>query len=176
MKICVVSDSHGNLNSLTWLGKKFKPEIDLFVHLGDDSDDASTLEEIGLKVIKVPGIYEPCYLPGQNTQRRIVTEFDNINVLITHTPSATSNDPTDEPSPQTLVQKHNVKIVLYGHTHIPKIEQIEYVIWLNPGHLKPDDKRGYPSSYAILEIKQNNIQIKIFELITGQLLKDFSSI
>jgi len=166
MKIVVISDTHGNLEGLRILSKKIKGLTDTIIHLGDDSPDTEILENDSFNVIKVPGVYESIYtLP--DTKRRIIQEFCGKKFLITHTRSRHSNDLPSDISPEKLSE--NVDVILFGHTHIPVIETDKNgKIWINPGHLKENDKRGYPPSYAVIEIEPKKIEIKIYNFLTDE--------
>jgi putative phosphoesterase len=190
MKIAVVSDSHGNIEYLSEFTRKLRAlgKFDFIVHLGDDSPDIEALK--GFKVISVPGVYENAYsIPG--TRRRLIEEFNGIQALITHTPTKHTNDLPNEPSPEELVWLGGIDIVLYGHTHIPKIEvkkvtSSEHTFWINPGHMKKDDERGCEASYAILEIQKKQkrqkkqkkestvkkISIEICDFLTDKVLME----
>jgi len=170
MKIAVISDSHGNYEFLRQLaGKKGIAEgVDLLVHLGDDSVDTEVLNFS--RIISVPGVYENSYaMPG--TKRRIVEDFDGVKVLMTHTPGKHSNDMPFEGSPEETASKEKVDLVLYGHTHAPKIERKEDgILWVNPGHLKKHDNRGHRASYAVMDTGSGikDLKISVFDFVTGE--------
>ncbi|MFN3966104.1 MAG: metallophosphoesterase family protein [Endomicrobiia bacterium] len=165
MKIAVVSDTHGSLETLSALFDKIKG-VDVFIHLGDDSPDAEIFEKRDFNVIKVPGVYESIYILP-DTKRRIIQEFCGKKFLITHTRSKHSNDLPTEPGPEELSK--NVDVILFGHTHVPTIEIDENKkIWINPGHLKLSDRRGYPPSYAVINIDSEKFEITIYNLLTDE--------
>jgi len=169
MKIAVFSDSHGNLNDLQKAAEKATTEgAELFIHLGDDYQDARILENEVItsfvsQVIKVPGVYDQEYTDYQ-LPHRIIKEFEKVKILITHTPSSHENDFSSDFKPEEVSAKKEVKVILYGHTHIPKIEEKDGIYWINPGHLKKEDKKGYPPSFALLEITNGEIKPKIINL------------
>jgi len=160
MKIGVLSDSHQHLDNLReaarWLVEEKK--VDLLVHLGDDFDDTKVLEEFGVEVIKVPGVFEPYYQDPQ-VKNRIIEEFEGKKILISHTEELHQNDPPAEVkeliNPQEVMAKKEVHIALVGHTHIPKIEEREGVLILNPGHLKSEDKKGYAPTFGLIDLGKN---------------------
>ncbi|OGS22103.1 MAG: hypothetical protein A3J83_03785 [Elusimicrobia bacterium RIFOXYA2_FULL_40_6] len=173
MKIILVSDSHGNTSALDKLGKKFGSKADLFIHLGDDSTDAKVLSEEGLRVLKVPGVFETFYtLP--EIQVRKLCEYCGKKIVVSHTPQKHSNDLPGLQSPEELVKQANADIVLYGHTHIPKIEtDVSGVTWINPGHLKIGDDRGKPMSYAVLDLSEHKFEAKIYRFEDDSLWMKF---
>ena len=168
MKLGVLSDSHGNLKNLEeaakWLIENEK--VDVLVHLGDDSDDTKVLEKFGVKLIKVPGVFEDYYQDPGITNRLIET-FDEKKVLISHTEEIHKNDPSPEVKelirPEEVIAKKEVDIALAGHTHIPKIEgpskagYPEGVLIFNPGHLKEwetEQKKGYFPSFGLVDFEK----------------------
>ena len=54
-------------------------------------------------------------------------------------------------------------IILYGHTHIPKIEMLDGIWIINPGSfsLPKDSNKG---TYAILELSRETINARIIEV------------
>lgn len=169
MKIAVFSDSHSNLSNLEKaMERAIEEKAEVFIHLGDDYKDAKILENEVItsslfQVIKVPGVYDPEYA-DHKLPHRLIREFEKIKVLVTHTPSSHENDFSSDLKPEEVSAKKEVKVILYGHTHIPKIEEKNGIYWINPGHLKKEDKKGYPPSFALLEIKNGEIKPKIIRL------------
>lgn len=153
MKIGIISDSHGNIPYLKKAGKFLKEtaKVGLIVHLGDECDDADVLKNLGLEVIKIPGLYSAsCVDPDMPA--RVVKEIEGVKIFLTHSPEFPANEfPPD------------AKAVFYGHTHIEKIENRNGVLWVNPGHLREHDEKGKPASFAVVDIKNNTINAKIIK-------------
>jgi hypothetical protein len=170
MRVGVVSDSHGEVDNLRD-GARFlvdKQKVEVLVHLGDDYDDAVILEELGVGIIRVPGVFSK-YYQDHDVPNRVVEIFDNKMVLITHTDCCHENDLPDDVKPENLVQEKVVDMVLHGHTHIPGIELKHGVVFVNPGHLKTEDKKGYPPSVAVVDFT-DKICVDIYTL-DGELLQ-----
>lgn len=165
MKIGVVSDSHGEIENLKkaveWLVKN--EEVEMIIHLGDDSDDTKEIEKLGIKVLKVPGVFEDHY-KNPTIPNRIIKELGGWKVLITHTEKPHENDLPSDPNPEKLVKDRTVNLILHGHTHIPRIEEKNNVLFINPGHLKREDKKGYPPSFALISFEEETLKIKILSL------------
>ena len=165
MRVGIVSDSHQNLDSLResaqWLVKKEKVEV--IIHLGDDWDDARILDEFEVEVIKVPGVFSNYYQDPDIPNRKIV-DFEGWKVLLTHTNTSHENDLPTDLNPEEVIAKKEVNVVLYGHTHIPKIEEVGKVLYLNPGHLKKEDKKGHPPSFGVIEFGKEKVEAKIIDL------------
>jgi predicted phosphodiesterase len=62
--------------------------------------------------------------------------------------------------------------VLYGHSHIPEISQHQGILFVNPGHLKDSDKKGYSASYAVLEVADDEIVASLVDAETGRPIQE----
>lgn len=170
MKIAVFSDSHGKIENLKEAASKALREYaDILIHLGDDYEDAAVLESSGKKIIKVPGVFSEFYKdPG--IPNRVVVNIKGRKVLVSHTETSHPHDLPDDIKPEDVISGGEVAFAFVGHTHIPKIERRKKVIVVNPGHLKSEDKRGYPPSFAMIDLSAGKIQI--FDLKTGKVIKE----
>jgi hypothetical protein len=162
MKICVISDSHketGNIQKVIDC-----EDFDLLIHLGDDYCDMDGVE-IKQEFIRVPGVYDKEYF-DTGVEKRIIKKFGAFRFLLTHTLNPHENDLEAGVSvnPGEICAKGGVDVVLFGHTHKPEISYDGKILFINPGHLKSDDKRGYEASYAILEVDENKIKINSYKL------------
>tara|TARA_E500000331_G_C16894315_1_gene556122 strand:- start:136 stop:627 length:492 start_codon:yes stop_codon:yes gene_type:complete len=136
MLIGVVSDTHNNLKNINLLISVFNDKsVDLVVHTGDISK-ASTLNEFSKLNSKLIGVY------GNNDQNEpgleevaIKNGFlfkqppfkiseENRNIVIFHEP-----DFIDE----FLNKNTDIDIVLHGHTHRYREENINKTLIFNPG-------------------------------------------
>lgn len=174
MKIGVISDTHkniANLNKAIEILKNLGAEK--FIHLGDDYTD---IDEIGGEnILRVPGVFSDIYQKPHIPNRKI-EDFAGMQVLLSHTISSHPNDLPDDIKPEDLIQNRKVDIILYGHTHMPDIKQENNVIFINPGHLKDEDKKGYPPTFGLLEITDREIIIRIYDLKTMSIYKKESFI
>jgi len=168
MKIGVVSDSHGHVENLRRAIKAMRESgADLIVHLGDDYDDVKALSDQERAVItQVPGVFSTSY-QDPRIPNRLIKEWEGVRVLLTHTPEAHKHDLSTDLKPEEVVARGEVRMVLSGHSHIPEVKEQRGVIWVNPGHLKDDDKKGYPPTYAILELVGTEARVRIVDLFAG---------
>jgi putative phosphoesterase len=174
MKVGLLSDTHGELENLRIASEKLlNLGVDFFIHLGDDYDDTVIFDEMNIKYTKVPGVFSS-YYQDKSIENRKVEIFEGWRVLLTHTKEPHKNDLPSDPSPLELINKKEVDIVFYGHTHIPKIEEEKGVILVNPGHLKKEDKKGYPPSFGVIDFKKDSVDIKIIDLIKGEPIFTYS--
>ncbi|MBT1247589.1 MULTISPECIES: phosphodiesterase [unclassified Thermosipho (in: thermotogales)] len=180
MKILVVSDTHGSLEN--WKKINIVQEVDEIFHLGDilyhgprnplpEGYDPKNLAE-ELKNHKINYIRGNCdadvdlkVLGVQEMPKQSIEYFGKVPVYLFHG-EVIENDGFDLIS---FAKKHNVKVVLHGHTHIPKIEEIDGIIVANPGSLSLP-KGGFPPTYMVIE-KNNEVVITIFDLNGKEVLK-----
>jgi len=179
MKIIAVSDTHGELRNLRAVYSIAFEELkaQVFVHLGDFYDDMTTIETGEIEVIKVPGIFSE-YYRNNRIANRIIKTFDGWRFLISHTKEATPNDLKDDMDPRKVMKSGDADVLLHGHTHVPEIVQNAGYIRIYPGHLKDDDKRGYPPTYCVMDVKHDSLDVKIYLFKDKKILltKRFSKI
>jgi hypothetical protein len=179
MKLVVMSDSHGNIDFVQKVIKIAEDEkADYIIHLGDDSSDMIHFKDFNIQnVIVVPGVYEREYEDKTitNLQNRILKKFGDVRVLITHTRSSHANDLPQDIKPEELIEKREVDIVLFGHTHLYYADVEDSILFVNPGHLKVEDKKGMPPTYAVLEIIDRTVKVRIIGMnMTKYINKTFS--
>lgn len=173
MKIGLISDTHNNIEYLKGVAQKFANEykVDKVIFLGDECEDAEVfLAYPEIEVISVPGVFCEHY-KDRNIENRKIIEIEGIKILITHTKESHSNDLPDDIKPEDVIKSKEVKMVFYGHTHIPDISEIEGIIFVNPGHLKKEDKKGYSPSFGIIEFKKGKLEIEIVDFLKNEKIK-----
>ena len=145
MKILLVSDSHGNYEALERLYKMYS-NMDLYLHAGDSEQDEWSLKPF----ISVRGNCDHYY----DFQNFLVIPSPYGNIYVQHTPFIS----------KSLINEHNAKIVIHGHTHIRRNEKVNGILFINPGAISyARDK--YDGSYAILNIGKNTVEVTFYTLI-----------
>jgi hypothetical protein len=169
MRLGLVSDTHGELEILREAGRKLEREwrVDVIAHLGDECEDVAALRDVWKgEVIQVPGVYCKHYRDPAITNR-ILKEIGGCRILFTHTRGAHQNDLPADPKPEELAATGAVDIVAFGHTHIPEIRWEGGVLWVNPGHLKEQDKKGYGPSFGVLDLTAEAVTTRLVDLNSG---------
>ena len=144
----IFSDTHGNLPCI----EKLSPiicESDYIVHLGDNSHDLNVLpDDVCEKIYSVKG---NCDGGGED----IILEIENRKLLITH------GDRYGVKSSLLRVllkaKEIGADTVLYGHTHISNIEEVDGITLINPGNMT----RFGVKSYCYAVISKDKITAKI---------------
>jgi len=140
-------------------------QVDLIVHAGDIVDQAviDRLESVA-PVIAVHGNNEPLEL-WKSLPERIILTAGRWTIGIVHGhggPSARKMVLTAFPVP--------VDFAIYGHSHIPMIEEVDGVRSFNPG--SPTDRRWAPHfGIGIVEIDERGIRPELILFDTPAALR-----
>jgi len=151
-KILVLSDSHGNQKLLRQALENEK-DAQIIFHLGDfynDLEENLDLTE-GKDIFRVPGIFNSGYFSGKLAATCVI-EVNSWKIGGVHAPQDIPKLP------------RKLDVILYGHTHSYKVEKQLNCIYINPGHIKNQIDRGNMATYAILEISDEAIKIKIKQI------------
>ncbi|TCT12151.1 hypothetical protein EDC18_11457 [Natranaerovirga pectinivora] len=158
MSILVISDTHGKIDNVLQIIKNNK-NIDLIIHLGDLVRDAETLEII--EEIKIEYIAGNCDFISKYPKEKII-EYKNKRIFLTH--GHQYNVKWEYSTIKKTGKRQNADIVLFGHTHIPYLDEDE-IILMNPGSIS-SPRGGNKLSYGIISIdNSNNIQAIIESFI-----------
>ncbi|MHA2007949.1 MAG: metallophosphoesterase family protein [Promethearchaeota archaeon] len=162
MKFGIISDTHINSNSnnqqvsslISQLKKIFK-DVDKIIHAGDVSE-YFFLEE--LKKIAPVSCVKGNVDKLENLEEFIILNASRYNIGVIHV----LPDNLEE-----CMKRHNLHILIFGHTHIPLIKGTSFdTLLLNPGSptkpKKPPQKPGFLKPVArpsviTLNIDENDI-------------------
>ena len=149
-KIGIISDTHGLIRQS--VVESFN-DVDLIVHAGDvgKPEVLETLQDIA-RVYPVRGNVDG----GKWTDNLPFTEVVKVGqvfLYVLHDVNALDLDPVAA----------GFNAVISGHSHIPKIEEQNGVLFLNPGSAGPKRVR-YPVSIAFLYVNGASIDTEIVEL------------
>ncbi len=129
MKAVIVSDSHGNSGILESIFANER-NIDCVIHLGDGADDLMGLNSyIGrIPVYQIKGNNDPSFF---NFSPKLITHIGNIKIFACH------GHLLDVKYGLTKLyyaaRQDDCEIALYGHTHIPNVEEADNITFFNPG-------------------------------------------
>ncbi len=150
MKICVISDSHGNKGKVQKVINQ--NSFDYLFFLGDGIRDLEVLDD--LENIKTKIVSGNCDLFADQALTQIFS-LNNVKIMITHghqfkVKLGTSNL-------FEYAKQHGISLVCYGHTHQKSLQMKDGVTLLNPGALKNNE-------YAIIYLDGKGIGIDFFNL------------
>ena len=153
MKILVLSDSHGDVETMARLTEKHRP--DRVLHLGDHFSD---MAELHLRFPELPmeGVRGNCDRPGSPERLRLTLE--GVTILMVH--GHTQGVKEDLERLYLTALESGASLALFGHTHRPLHVRKGAVELLNPGSVG----RGWPPSYAVLTIGEGPFRAEIFTL------------
>lgn len=147
MRYLIFSDSHGRVDDMRKILKN-QLSLDGIFHLGDGRREFLSLKS------EFPNI--PFFSACGNCDRETssdfdIVELDGVKILYTHGHSQFVKHSID---PLLRLGKNNgVKVILYGHTHIQRLEYIDGIYLINPGSIGLDPYHPFAS----IDIKNGQI-------------------
>jgi putative phosphoesterase len=154
LKIGILSDSH--VYDLTGLPKKaikILEDMDLIVHTGDFTGKGlmDKLRKLG----NFKGVYgnmDPFSI-REELPEKVTLELEDFKVGVTH--------PAEGGPPFGLEKRlkkkfEKVDAIIYGHTHLPKNEVINGILYFNPGSITGK----FPARHKTFGILEINKEIK----------------
>jgi putative phosphoesterase len=157
MKAVVLSDTHRILDNARNVLNIFKHDADIVIHLGDLVKDAKKLER------EFP-CYEFYYVSGNNDWRSSVSfeqkiNMDGKNILITH--GHRQGVSYGLLNLGLWAKKNKGDAVLFGHIHMPVIDEYNGVKIFSPGSISLPRSTDAPT-FGILEISGENIDFSLY--------------
>ena len=154
MRILVTSDTHGDWDNLR-RAIMAQPSAQVAIHLGDGEEDMSRLRHSFPEktFLQVGGNSDwGSSLPSQG-------EYDAEGVKIFYTHGHLYAVKTTDEKVISAGRDRGAKIVLYGHTHIPREDYVDGIYVMNPGRLG-----GWEPSYGVIDITEQGIVLNLIKL------------
>ena len=147
MKILVISDTHNMIQNAVGLITKLDP--DYVLHLGDMCEDCHRLEDMFPRklIVSVKGNND--YFDKSYPLER---EFTLCGKKIFMCHGHKYNVKSSLLALKYKGMEKNADIILFGHTHVPYMDNTDGVIMLNPGSV---------SSYGIIEINESEVTASV---------------
>ncbi|MBE5744741.1 MAG: metallophosphoesterase [Clostridiales bacterium] len=156
--IIVLADSHGNVKGV----EKLRPlvtENDYFIHLGDGVGDIRELrKDYPEKAYFCAGNCD--FLPAYPTEG--VLEVEKLRIFYTHGHKYGVKNGLDRLAERA--REKDCSVALYGHTHTPRISEINGVTLINPGAMRLS---GENAVYAYLVVNGE----KLTSVLVGDALR-----
>lgn len=160
MLIGLISDTHIPDRGLELPQKVFESfkDVDLIMHAGDvtSKELIAELEKIA-PVVAIQGNTDRAI--GFELPKYAVEEIDDIKIGIIHGEVYPRGDTQQL---LYLARQLNVDILITGHSHQPKIEQVEGILLLNPG--SPTVPRLADRTVMLLKIENSNVDVEIVKV------------
>ena len=158
-KILVVSDTHGQNQILHDVIALEKP-IDMLIHCGDVEGNLNSVLGCspGFEVHAVRG---NCDYSGY-ADRLLLTAEDK-RILVVHGHEHAVRYTLD--ALFRAAMQNQADVVLFGHSHIPEIEERYGILAVNPGSLAKPRQQARQKTYALLTITEGafpRAEIKVF--------------
>ena len=132
--------------------------VDLIIHAGDLTTRAviDELEKIA-PVVAIQGNMDR--VAGLDLPKAQVIEAEGMKIGVAH---GEVYPRADTQQLLYLAKELNANILVTGHSHQPKIEQVEDVLLLNPG--SPIVPRLADRTVMLLEINNKNVDVEIIKI------------
>ena len=156
MKAIVFSDSHDRVSLMEDLTKKYLSRIDCIIHLGDCTEDTAALRELGKPLFQVRGNndYDSLY-PLERT-----VSLAGKRIYMTHGHRQKVYWNTDVLY-YTAAQEQ-ADAALFGHTHVPYLENEGGIIIMNPGSISLP-RGGNGLTFGFLTVEGGKITASVME-------------
>lgn len=158
MRALIISDTHRNLSNVYKVINSISNMIDCVIHCGDVVDDADALRA-GYSNLKIYNVRGNCDY-GSTVPDEDIFVIDGKRFFVTHGDLYGVNWGIDRICYRAAEVEADV--CLYGHTHIPLVENYNGIVIMNPGSLSsPRGNSTY--SYGIVKIEEGIITPSIIE-------------
>lgn len=148
MKILIVSDTHRKDSNLERALEAERP-VDRLIHLGDSEESESKIQRMaGCPLDIVSGNND--YFGDFPKEKEI--QLGRYKVLLTHGHYYYVS--LDTKMLTREAQARGFDIVMFGHTHRPRIEQKGSVLLVNPGSLSYPRQEGRKPSYVVMDLPE----------------------
>lgn len=147
MKLLVISDTHRVLNRVYSVINDIQDIIDGVIHCGDLTDDVLILKSKykNLTFYNVSGNCD--YGSGTESEKLLI--IGGKRIFVTHGHNYSVNYNIDRLCYRAMELEADV--CLFGHTHIPLVDNYNGIVIMNPGSLSAP-RGGSKPSYGIVTI------------------------
>ena len=154
MRYLVVSDSHGNREILEDIAKQWESLMTAMFHCGDS--ELSTEDKIWESFFVVGGNmdFDPSY-PATFTQT-----FEDDTIFMTHGHLYGINFSFERLD--TAAKEAKANICLFGHLHRVSCEEVDNIIFVNPGSISQPRGPIQEKCYCIFTSRENSYDVQYY--------------
>lgn len=153
MRLLVVSDSHGDRESLVDLHRRYDGAVDYMIHCGDSELQADDEVLQGFTIVA-----GNCDYDAQLKDRQLI-EIGSDRAVVVHGHRHGVNYSLLKLG--FLAEETGANVVFFGHTHLLGAEQVDGVLYLNPGSILLP-RGGNPKSYAMIEKTDDKFLVEYY--------------
>ncbi|MFO7273961.1 MAG: metallophosphoesterase [Bacillota bacterium] len=155
LRVGVVSDTHRRFGLVASMRAQCG-QLDWLLHAGDHLTDAPRIAaELGVDPERVRAVAGNCdFLVTEPAE--LLLELGGVKVLLVH-----GHQYGVKSGPQRLLYRAKelgARVAVFGHSHVPFLEEVDGVLLLNPGSLSmprwPQDR----PSFAVLELADGAVR------------------
>lgn len=157
MKVLVMSDTHGYIFNAREAIER-NPDVELVLHLGDYCRDASQLSQL-YPNIKFEYVYGNCDFGIGNISADKTIEVEGTKIFMTHGHKYSVK--WDYNRILAKAQAENASVVLFGHTHVSVIDNVDNKLVINPGSMS-ESRSNKPESYVLLNVEDGKVNADIY--------------
>ena len=147
-KLLIVSDNHGDRQSIEDLIHIYEDEVDQMLHLGDSMFD--DLDKVWQKMIPIKGNNDT----GEGYIKNTIVTLGQAKIFASHghklDVQKTRKNLTE------IAKEKGCQFACYGHTHTAKVEEIDGVLAINPGSISMPRGPISKKLYAILSLDEDS--------------------
>jgi uncharacterized protein len=159
-KILIISDSHRWTDEVTEIKSKHQSEVALMIHCGDSELSADHNAMSGFVTVRGNCDYD------QRFKEEVVVDIAGHKILVTH--GHLFNVKSTLIRLYYRAKEMGANIVLFGHSHMLGVEQIDDILFINPGSIKLPRGRK-ERTYCVLELNQNHAEVLVYDIKTGEI-------
>ncbi|WP_208560433.1 metallophosphoesterase family protein [Marinilactibacillus kalidii] len=155
MKLLAVSDNHGDSYLMEEILSIYSEQINVWVHCGDSEFSEQN------------PLWQSYYTVKGNMDRTNafpdsrVEQFYDHKLLIAH--GHLHNVKSSFEDLKKEAEKVDAQFVFYGHTHIPRVDKVDNIYFINPGSLTQPRGPINKGSYAILDIEGSTGEVNFYD-------------